>query len=514
MAAFEVLRRSKATAPERQERAEYAVGFRLGLRQLSGLLRRSRAILAATSLVSFSASLIVSNAETQRWRMSMRNDISDLLGFVGQDDVWWERLQDVVAEHLMPALEEFELDDDEMSELLGEPWPGVLWGCGFEDFLGRRYGEENIVDLYLKRRGWKETPANREYFAALRDTPVSLYEVSNVKPGASMVLQDLLGGAEPVTVLEKSATRSLKKWDRIAVRIVAEGDRHVISGALLAFSADAVELLFDGLRGALKLKKRDSLRLTTDKLRGCTPVFTSAWLFTALPRALNPPQPTFCNSDGDDVMFHDLRFPFAAGVTQKDVAAYLDGVKSFLPEGPRFWNWLAPRRSRPRKQASGFMLDTQMTDSTVLGSLELKGKSLLITVNSVARAAKVEALVTKAAGQRLKQPLTTIRTVEQMMAEERPERPSEGADEIPSEIARQIKHDYIDKHYRETLDTPLPALDGKSPRQAVRSAVGREKVLEWLKLIENRNAQHDDAAIGAYDFGWMWAELGLQDHRK
>ena len=160
------------------------------------------------------------------------------------------------------------------------------------------------------------------------------------------------------------------------------------------------------------------------------------------------------------------------------------------------------------------MLDTQMTDSTVLGSLELKGKSLLVTVNSVARAAKVEALLTKAAGQCLKQPLTTIRTVEQMMAEERPERPREGADEIPSEIARQIKHDYMDKHYRETLNTPLPALDGKSPRQAVRSAVGREKVLEWLKLIENRNAQHDDAAIGAYDFGWMWAELGLQDHRK
>ena len=194
----------------------------------------------------------------------MRNDISDLLDFIGRDDVWRDRLQDVVAEHVVPALEEFEIDHDDLSELLGEPWPGVLWGCGFEDFLGRRYGEENIVDLYLKRRGWKETALNRDYFAALRDTPVSLYEVSDVKPGASMVLRDLLGGAEPVTVVEKSATRSLKKWDRIVVRILAERDRHVISGALLAFSAEAVELLFDGLRGALKLKKRDALRLTKD----------------------------------------------------------------------------------------------------------------------------------------------------------------------------------------------------------------------------------------------------------
>ena len=117
-----------------------------------------------------------------------------------------------------------------------------------------------------------------------------------------------------------------------------------------------------------------------------------------------------------------------------------------------------------------------MDGGTVLGSLELKGKSLLVSVNSAARAAKVEALVIEAAGDLLKRPLTTIRTVEQMMAEERRERPSEGADEIPPEIARQIIHEHMDRHYRATLDQPVPALGGKTPRQAVRSAAGRKKV--------------------------------------
>ena len=160
------------------------------------------------------------------------------------------------------------------------------------------------------------------------------------------------------------------------------------------------------------------------------------------------------------------------------------------------------------------MLDSQMTGRTVLGFVELKGKSLLVSVNSVERAKKVEALVTKATEERLKRPLTTIRTVEQMMAEESPEQPQDGADEIPPEIAQQITQDYMDKHYRETLDAPVPSLGGKSPRQAVRSVAGRKKVLEWLKLLENRSARHDDAPIGEYDFGWMWAELGLQEHRK
>ena len=453
-------------------------------------------------------------ARIRRGKMSVRNDISGLLGFIGREHIWRQRLQDVVAEHLMPALEEFEVEHDELADLLGEQWSGVLWGCGFEDFLGRRYGEENIVDLYLKRRSWKETVLNRAYFAALRDAPVSLYEVSDVQPGTSMMLRDLLADAAPVAVREKSATRSLKQWDRIAVRVVAERDHHVISGALLPFSTDAADLLFAGLRDALRLKKREPLRLGRDQLRNCTPLFTGAWLFTELPRALTPTLPKFCNTDGDDVMFHDLRFPLATGVTQKDIAARLDRVKAFIAESPRFWNWLAPRKRRRGKTASGLMLETQMEGGTVLGSLELKGKALLVTVNSAGRAAKVEALVMDAAGELLKQPLTTIRTVAQMMAEARPIQPREGVAEIPPEIARQIALEYMDTHYRETLDAPLPALGGKSPRQAVRSATGRGKVIEWLKLLENRSAQHRDDPIARYDFSWIWAELGLQDHRK
>ena len=446
--------------------------------------------------------------------MAERNDISGLLAFIGREGDWRERLQDVVAEHLMPALEEFEIDQDGLADLLGEQWSGVLWGCAFEDFLGQHYEDGNIVDLYLKRRGWKETALNRAYFTALRDAPVSLYEVGDVQPGTSMVLRDLLSDAAPVTVREKSATRTLKQWDRIAVRVVPERDHNVISGALLPFRSEAVDFLFAGLRDALKLKKRNALRLTRDQLLGCAPIFTSAWLFIEIDRALSPAQPQFTNSDGDDVLFHDLRYPLASGVTQQAVAERLDRVKGFLADGPKFWNWLAARKGRGGRAGGGIMLDTQMEGATVLGSVELKGRTLLVTVNSAERVAKVQALIDAAAGDLLKSPLTTIRTVDQMRADQRRDGPSEETDEIPPEIARQLMRDHLDKHYRETLDAPIPALGGKSPRQAVRTAAGREKVIEWLKMLENRSAGHGEGPIAEYDFGWMWVELGLLEHRK
>lgn len=445
--------------------------------------------------------------------MAERNDISGLLAFIGREGDWRERLQDVVAEHLIPALEEFELDQEGLADLLGEQWTGVLWGCGFEDFLGQRYEDGNIVDLYLKRRGWKETALNRAYFAALRDAPVSLYEVSNVQPGTSMTLRDLLSDAAPVTVKEISATRTLKQWDRIAVRVVPERDHHVISGALLPFRAETVDFLISGLRDALKLKKRDALRLTRDQLLTCAPIFTTAWLFIEIDRALTPAQPQFTNSDGDDVLFHDLRYLFASGVTQRAVAERLDRVKGFLPQGPKLWSWLAERKGRGGKAGYGIMLDTQMEGVTVLGSMELKGKALLVTVNSTERADKVRKLIRDAAGDLLRTHLTTIRTVDQMRADQQRDRPSEEVEEIPPDIARQLMRDHMDKHYRETLDAPIPALGSKSPRQAVHTAAGREKVIDWLKLLENHSARHDEGPITEYDFSWMWAELGLEEHR-
>jgi len=51
----------------------------------------------------------------------------------------------------------------------------------------------------------------REHIAALRRLKISLYEVSDVVPGESMLLRDLVRPAAPVRVLEQSATRSLRQ---------------------------------------------------------------------------------------------------------------------------------------------------------------------------------------------------------------------------------------------------------------------------------------------------------------
>ena len=66
-----------------------------------------------------------------------------------------------------------------------------------------------------------------------------------------------------------------------------------------------------------------------------------------------------------------------------------------------------------------------------------------------------------------------------------------------------------------SLDEPVPALGNISPRRAAKSAKGREKLVAWLKLLENHTARHDPAdPMASYDLSWIWRELDVADLRK
>lgn len=406
----------------------------------------------------------------------------------------------MLDEHFGPALEEFDLDFEELEEILGSQLPWVMWGCAFEDFLSRDWDPDgNVVDLCHKRLGWREPVLAKAYMQGLRHANVSLHEIVSTAPGESMVLRDLLTEAAPVTVSEKSASRTLKPGDRIAVRVVPVRDHHVISGGLLPFSPDVVELLMDGLRTVLKLRRKKDLRLSPDQLRGIAPLFTAAFLFTHLPEALAPQLQRMANTDGEDIVFHELRFPFVTGVTQVQVAAALTPVPDLSADGAKRWVWLS-RHGKGRKVA--------LDRGTILGTLEARGKALVLEVNSAERAAHGTTMIRKATGALLRPPLTAIQTFEQARAAHR-ETGSPPREEVPPDIAREVVHAQMDRHYRDSLDQPIPALKGKTPRQSVKTAAGRELVRAWLLLLETGTMRADAGAMAEYDFGWMWDELGL-----
>jgi hypothetical protein len=68
--------------------------------------------------------------------------------------------------------------------------------------------------------------------------------VSEVVPGESMALRDLVRGGDPVWVTERSGSRNLHQWDRIATRVIPVRPGAVISvrpGAVISGKAAVLD---------------------------------------------------------------------------------------------------------------------------------------------------------------------------------------------------------------------------------------------------------------------------------
>ena len=75
-------------------------------------------------------------------------------------------------------------------------------------------------------------------------------------------------------------------------------------------------------------------------------------------------------------------------------------------------------------------------------------------------------------------------------------------------------HEFLDRHYRRTLDDPLPVLGGRTLRQAVATARGRREVVDWIRAVENiQYRRGPKQGRRAYDCGWIWEELGIERRR-
>src|SRR3546814_1586279 len=95
------------------------------------------------------------------------NDLSGLIKYASRG-TWRDCLDEWLTLHLGPVADEAGLEQDDLFEMVGPHWKGTLWGCAFEDLLTQEFEPDglNIVDDYLKRRGWNEKAPHKAYMKA------------------------------------------------------------------------------------------------------------------------------------------------------------------------------------------------------------------------------------------------------------------------------------------------------------------------------------------------------------
>jgi hypothetical protein len=472
--------------------------------------------------------------------MGKRNDIDkavrNIMNWAARPE--WTAVQNkVFSEHIAPACDKLQLSPQALSAEIGESG-GMLFGIAFEDFLTRRLPDNrNVIDDYLQRRGWRESPPGRRYLQLLRDSVWSVYEVVAVSRGEHCDLQDLFRGGKPVRVYEHRGTQNLVKWDRLAARVLIMDGKHRFSGGILPLTQEIALSLLELMNASRKRLQKELARTAersgSDRagseevdaqiLHSSCPALSSIWLLHTLTR-LHAPLPDMVNREGDPLVFSETRFPVDANkvdeiVRRLDAAAdYERGDSDTL-----FWDWLPPPESKARGKTpeDGMTFESSRDDGRpVSGTLELKPRELLFCANSMERTEKGKQRLEKLLHGLIGPALTGLQTPEQLMAGEsrnrRGQPRQEAKQDIDPAVAAEIIHEFLDNHYRQCLDQPIPALDNKTPRQCARSksAKARAKVIEWLKYLENGEQRRaEEQGHKPYDTRWMWEELKLSDDR-
>jgi len=323
------------------------------------------------------------------------------------------------------------------------------------------------------------------FLERMRLAHLRLYEVAQVRPEEGLDLVDLWT-KEKLRVQERLATRQLVHWDLIGARVMlGPAAVPVLDGFVYLYPAMAREAILKRLRRAHRdfrgLVSGGDL-VTFFKMHGM--LFHHLWLDHVALR----PLPTFLTAEGDPMVLARVTFDV------KDREA-LETAVSGHPQLER------------QDDGSHVWLEDGQDFRRGLGTIVLEGGRLVFEATSRPRAERGRTMIETLAGGAVKYRATTYQDVGRALKEH--PAPVAKPSGVPPEVEAALVGQFFEHHYRKWPDEPLPALGGRTPREAARLKSARPKVIALLKAMENGAERQRREGRPAYDFGWMWEELGL-----
>jgi len=343
-----------------------------------------------------------------------------------------------------------------------------------------------VFDLFLEREAKKLSSGERNFLDGMCGSHLRLYEILDVKVDQGFDLRDLWDDRR-VWVRERLATRELATWDVIAGRLGrgAEGEA-VFETIPHVYPATVKDDLLKGLRKAHRLFTREfPERSLADFFRSMGPMFHQLWLEQVVLR----PLPKIMTGDGDPFVFAKAIFDLldrgaltTALADHPDIVDHGDDSYALLEDAGAF------QRS--------------------LGTIVVEDRRVVFETTSQRRAERGKEFLQRLLGDAVRFRVIAYEDVGQAL-KRAPARPKDKMPEVPPEVQAEVLGRFYEEHYRKWLDQPVPALGDRTPRHAAKLKTVRPKLITLLKDFESHAERQRRAGEPAYDFAWMWKELGL-----
>jgi len=359
---------------------------------------------------------------------------------------------------------------------------------------------QTVLEAYMAEHGRELSRAERSWLSAQQEAWLSVWEVIGVEVGRSLTLQDLLSG-EVRCVQEVSGSQSVVMRDALLGRVVDHEGVSLLCGShpRLLSPTDTVEVVRRA-KGRLRRKRAVPVERLRDEAFGRYLIRRWEEALRARDlRAAIPPQ--LQNTDGDPLLLTTDHFALDPGVRTEveSCLAAMEGVEvedaaaDAEASGPVYVFLTAGNRVHAH------------LENTVVGRARLVDAGLRLETNSRERAdalrARVEAACRGLLRHRAREHSDPLSPA---VREARPAAPPEPPPPEAEEAVLDLKRRY----YAAWPDEAVPALGGLSPREAVRTAQGRNAVDVLLKDMENQ--EHRFAGQSPFDFSELRRELNLE----
>jgi hypothetical protein len=348
-------------------------------------------------------------------------------------------------------------------------------------------GQDVAASELILGKGGPLLPARgREWLQELTKRPLALYEVKEVLKEKGLILADMLHPElPPVEIREKSATRFLRPWDTFGARLLWQDDSFVMSGAVYPMDRETALDCLAEITSELEHENGDA----TLERYITTCAIIDYWLDSLLETR---PLPELVDAEtGDKIHLTTDHYRVTDWPKLDSVLAEQDDVTGDRNEG---WNRFVELEGQYRTRAY----------------LMVKGvDSLEVFCNTPGLADEARKWLEGLAGgivqYKIRELVDPRSEKVRNAVQPRPE------SEIPWEVQRQIVHQYLDKHYATWPEIALPALNGKTPLEAVKDKKLRPAVIELLKSIDQLEAGRIEETGGEpFDVSFLWARLGVE----
>lgn len=390
---------------------------------------------------------------------------ADLVQDPGDDFGRWRSLEDQVSERLVRAFKDSERSSERvLRKYFGtaaiddfpEPVQHMMWPA-FVDWavLAHRptARSETIAERLLREGGLPRHA--QDLLAARVAAPVSLYRIDSLVVGESVVVTDLFDGRSH-TLHDRMLSQSATVGTIVALRIYPAGPFWFCAAAgpptpPMRYFEMVQVLEREGLRLPEGLASR-SERL--GRLWGWS---VEASRSSSMPRQLQ-------NSDGEELRLHTLTYRVDDPVAMLAALKRRPDIDTDADDG--VMRWLKPAR------------EGWAGDQVSAAKLEQIGDELVVEVNSVERVAAVRRWLDVLPGVaflRISESAWEQRSADAAL-------PSLGQEPPAAEVMQAIRQMVNEAHWK-WLDQPVPALGGRTPRQAAKHAASKVLVRQLILTI-------------------------------